>query len=380
MTFEQRTYSASGGWSVVSEKPFSGPAQLVLLFGSTALLTQEDRIKELKEAYPDARLVGCSTAGEILNTAVSDDSISATAINLEKTNIEIAETDIKGMEDSLAAGERLAKELPQEGLKHVIVFSEGVHVNGSELVKGLTGVLSNDVVVTGGLAGDHADFKETVVCVDGPGRPNIAVVVGLYGESIRIGHGSMGGWDPFGPERLVTKSEANVLYELDGKPALELYKEYLGDQADGLPATGLLFPLSMKLKENNDSLVRTILAVDEAANSLTFAGDVVEGSTVQLMKANFDRLVDGAGGAADMAHVALEGGQAELALLISCVGRKLVLKQRVEEETEHVKSILGEQVTITGFYSYGEISPSAATSNQCALHNQTMTITTFLEV
>ncbi|RJQ51925.1 MAG: hypothetical protein C4530_19405, partial [Desulfobacteraceae bacterium] len=188
----------------------------------------------------------------------------------------------------------------------------------------------------------------------------------------------LGGWDPFGPERLVTRSKGNVLYELDGQSALELYKRYLGEHAKELPASGLLFPLNMRTAESDSGVVRTILAVDEADQSMTFAGDVPEGAHVRLMKANFDHLVDGAIGAAQTSYEAIGSRSPELAILISCVGRKFILKQRVEEEVEGVQEVLGADTVLTGFYSYGEICPSAPRAN-CELHNQTMTITTFAE-
>lgn len=187
----------------------------------------------------------------------------------------------------------------------------------------------------------------------------------------------MGGWDPFGPERLVTRSRRNVLYELDGQRALDLYVRYLGEHAAGLPATGLLFPLALRSHEGADSVVRTILSVDEMAGSLTFAGDIPEGMRARLMKANFDRLIDGATGAA-RGSIGRDAAPPELALLISCVGRKLVLKQRIEEEVEAVREIVGPRATLAGFYSYGEISP-AASGAPCALHDQTMTITILSE-
>ena len=193
-----------------------------------------------------------------------------------------------------------------------------------------------------------------------------------------MGFGSLGGWDAFGPERLVTRSAANILYELDGQPALALYKKYLGEHAKDLPASGLLFPLSLK-NAAGESVVRTILGVNEAEHSLTFAGDLPQGGHVRLMKANFDRLIDGAVGAAQTSYEAMGKTSPELALLISCVGRKLVLKQRIEEEVEGVQDILGQEAVLAGFYSYGEISPFNP-SAACELHNQTMTITTLSEV
>ena len=215
------------------------------------------------------------------------------------------------------------------------------------------------------------------MCGGAPESGTVAAM-GLYGDNLKVGYGSLGGWDSFGPERLVTKATANVLYELDGKPALDLYKQYLGDHAKGLPATGLLFPLSLRANEGDTGVVRTILSVNEQERSMTFAGDIPVGSYVRLMKANFERLIDGAAGAAKACHQGLAPSTPDLAVLISCVGRKLVLKQRIEEEVEGVREVLGEHAVLTGFYSYGEISPFTR-SAKCELHNQTMTITTFSE-
>jgi len=195
---------------------------------------------------------------------------------------------------------------------------------------------------------------------------------------LQIGCGSMGGWDPFGPERLVTRSKANVLYELDGRSALDLYKTYLGEQAAGLPGTAMFFPLGMRRDDRDARVVRTILSVDEAAHSLTFAGDIPEGTHARLMTANFDHLVDGAMAAASTSLMASGGSAPDLALLISCVGRKVVMKQRIEEEVEGVGEVLGGTPALTGFYSYGEISPFTPGA-PCELHNQTMTVTTLRE-
>ena len=258
------------------------------------------------------------------------------------------------------------------------MLSDGLNVNGSELTRGLREALPTGTSLTGGLAGDGADFKETEVLYNGETAARRVGVVGLYGDQLQIGYGSLGGWDPFGPDRLITRSRGNVLFELDGQSALALYKKYLGEHASGLPATGLLFPLSLKLPDTEERVVRTILAVDEQQESMTFAGDVPEGLYANFMKANFDRLIDGAHAAAVTSCSSLRSSRPDLAILISCVGRKLVLKQRIEDEVEAVREVVGDQATLAGFYSYGEISPFVPHA-RCELHNQTMTITTFKE-
>jgi hypothetical protein len=348
-----------------------------MLFGSRACLQQTQWQDDLAFAYPNAHWLGCSTAGEIYGTQVTDETLVATAIAFEDTGVHGKSLRLNEVRDSFEAGARLANSLPHESLVHVLVVSDGQNVNGSELVAGLTSNLPADVTVTGGLAGDGDRFQETLVLWDGPAEPNTVAAVGLYGDRIRVGFGSRGGWDAFGPERLITRSAGNKLYELDGQPALALYKKYLGEHARDLPASGLLFPLSLRTA-GGESIVRTILGVDETEHSLLFAGDMPEGGYARLMKANFDRLIDGAVGAAQTSSQAL-GKEAPLALLISCVGRKLVLKQRIEEEIEGVQEVLGQRTILAGFYSYGEISPFAP-SARCELHNQTMTITTLTEL
>jgi hypothetical protein len=216
-----------------------------------------------------------------------------------------------------------------------------------------------------------------MVCLDGPAPSEQIVAIGLYGARLQVGFGSRGGWEPFGVERTITRAVGNVLYELDGEPALDLYKRYLDDHAAGLPASGLLFPLTIRSTTSGEPVVRTILAVDEQARSLTFAGDLPVGHRARLMRASLDRLVAGASEAASVS-LADASAPVSLALLVSCVGRKLVLKQRVEEEIEGVREVLGPEATIAGFYSYGELAPFKA-SRPCELHNQTMTITTLSE-
>jgi hypothetical protein len=378
MRVEQRQWSRSEGWQVIRADPRASEAQLVLFFGGREAITAGAPEVALRAAYPGASLVGCSTAGEICGTEVADDTIVATAVRLERSRVRSVCRSLTDAAASRRVGEQLARDLDHDGLAHVFVVAEGLHVNGSELVEGLRLGLPERVAITGGLAGDGARFERTVVVHETEHVEGAVVAIGFYGEHFRVGYGSMGGWDPFGPDRLITRSTGNVLFEFDGRPALELYKSYLGPHADELPSSGLLFPLSLRRAEGGPRVVRTILGVDEQAGSLIFAGDVPEGDYAQLMKANVDRLIDGAHGAASACITPMDRGSADLAVLISCVGRKLVLKQRVEEEVESVREVLGPGTVLCGFYSYGEIAPFS-TSAKCELHNQTMTITTFSE-
>jgi hypothetical protein len=373
MRIEQLVYSDNQ-----SACQFSFPPQLLFVFGNRELLEKSNITGDLAKQYPQAVFIGCSTAGEIVKESVKDNTIIVTAVIFEKTPLRTSKVTLKDIAfDSVEAGKQLVSQFPPTGLKHVFVVSDGLRVNGTDLVKGMLAGLDSDVTVTGGLAGDGSLFSRTVIVEpDGVIATESVAAIGFYGESLSIGFGSRGGWDSFGLDRLVTKSTDNILFEIDGQPALDLYKSFLGDKAKDLPSSGLLFPLSMRDSEDRAPVVRTILGISEEDKSLTFAGDIPQGSFVRLMKANNDRLITGAEEAAHAAYKDLEN-MPELALLVSCVGRKLVLKQMVEEEVECVSEVLGGPV-ITGFYSYGELAPFNRNA-MCELHNQTMTITTFRE-
>lgn len=377
MQIQQKKWTPERTWETLrSDINDSSVYQLVIVFGSRILLSSPGFYEEIRNQYPKAEILMNSTSGEIIDIQVNDDTISLTAIRFDKTKFTSQSININDFSNSLEAGKIISEKFPHEGLSNILVISDGQMVNGSDLVTGLQSSLPKNVVVTGGLAGDGSRFQKTLVGLNEQPTEGKIIAVGFYGNNLTVSHGSMGGWDPFGPERLVTKSSANVLFELDGQPALSVYKKYLGEYSDELPGSALLFPLSVKLNDSEESVVRTILSINEDEQSLTFAGNIPTGSYARLMKANFDRLIEGASNAAMNSLQKLE--KPDLAILISCVGRKLVLNQRIEEEVEVIRDILGKTTAITGFYSYGEISPNKGFMN-CELHNQTMTITTMSE-
>ncbi|WP_434927995.1 FIST signal transduction protein [Shewanella sp. HL-SH2] len=351
---------------------------LVLVFGSPELMLDNKLNGELASAFPNAQIVGCSTSGEIQDDCLYDNSVCVTAIDFEHTQVQVVSSSINQFEHCAELAKQLIDQLSFDGLKHVFVISDGHLVNGSELVDGLQQHLPKGVMATGGLAGDGERFSQTTVWHNQQIESGLIVLVGLYGERLSVGFGSLGGWRPFGPKRVITQSTDNVLFELDGRPALDLYKEFLGEFSAGLPASALLYPLALQLNGEQETVVRTILSIDELQKSMLFAGNMPTGATCQLMHSNYEDLLDGAQLAAEDAVSSFGGTQPELAILISCVGRRLVLQQRVEEELEIIKQGLPSQCTISGFYSYGEISPIKSIG-RCGLHNQTMAVTLFSE-
>ncbi|TFH33902.1 MAG: hypothetical protein E4G99_10590 [Anaerolineales bacterium] len=378
MKLETLTYKASKGWSKELPSDLDSDQTLILVFAAPEIMANPKPLLAFGKAFPHAHIIGCSTAGEIHNASVDDESIATAIVQFERTRLQSVSETVEDAQDSYTCGERIGHALERDDLSAVFMLSVGTDVNGTELVNGINSVLPADIPVTGGLAGDGERFEKTWVLHGSKIGERSVAAVGLFGKRLRLGYGSMGGWDIFGPERKITRSKANILYELDGKPALELYKEYLGERAEGLPATALLFPLSLHLEHPEErTVVRTVLAVDEKEQSMIFAGDMPQGTLAQMMKANFDRLIDGAMGAAIQARDSMNGFAPILSIAISCVGRRLVLGSRTEEELEVVVQAMPPGSAQIGFYSYGEISP--ALSGSCDLHNQTMTLTTISE-
>jgi hypothetical protein len=364
------------GWSTPLPA-LDSPSTLVVVFGDRTVEDDPRPLQEVVASFPTSVVIGCSTSGQIAGGSLRDDVCVVAIARFDQVRLAKADAEVGCSADSFAAGAAVGAGLAGEDLRAVFVLSDGLNVNGSELVAGLIASVGSDVVVTGGLAGDGDRFEHTWVFDDGDTRAGRVVAVGLYGESLRVGSGSEGGWSIFGPERIVTRSDANVLYELDGKPALELYKRYLGDLASELPASALLFPLAIRAHDEAEQLVRTVLAVDEGDQSMTFAGDIPQGWRAQLMRSSADRLVDGAEAAAIQSGAGLSSAGPTLGIAISCVGRRLVLGARTEEEIEATLDALPTGSELIGFYSYGEIAPGLG--GACDLHNQTMTVTTFAE-
>jgi hypothetical protein len=349
-------------------------AQLVLAFGLRGQLEEHDVHAHLKLRFPAAHIAIASTCGNLSDQIIDDSGVMCTALSLEKSTVRATRANLADYPDLPSLCRALAAELLDAGLRHVFVLSDGGLVNGTELSDTFNRALPATVTLSGDLAGDGTDFVKTVVGLDAAPTSGTIVAIGFYGDSLEFSFGSSGGWTPFGPARAVTKSEGNCLHELDGKPALQLYKTYLGDQVAGLPASALRFPLCITLPGNPAPVVRTILSIDEQANTMTFAGDVPEGASARLMHASYEDLIDGAQVAAEQATLAGAG----LVLCVSCVGRRIVLGQRTEEELECVRAVFGSEPVIGGFYSYGELSPSRG-MRDCQLQNQTMCITSIRE-
>ena len=379
MKIEIYNYREQEKWNRELDVSLDSSQTLIIIFGSSLVKKIQKPIDEIVTAFPNSIITGCSSASEIYHNEVSEDGLVVSVVQFEKTRLKLVSMGINTCPDCQMIGKDLITDLIEDDLKGIFVLSDGLLVNGSQLTKGINSVVPAGIAVVGGLAGDDSRFERTWVIHNRQPESGYVTAIGFYGQSIHLSHAFKGGWRELGLERKVTLSDHNVLYELDGQPALDIYKDYLGDRATGLPGTGLLFPLS--LRENHhakeETTVRTILGVDEEKHSITFAGDIPEGSFVTLMTTTYDSLIEAAQTAANAIDLTGYNGQEILSIAVSCVGRHLVLKQRTEEELDAILEVLPEQTKQIGFYSYGEISPLL--SGQCDLHNQTMTLSVFWE-
>ena len=373
MKVEQLIYQGSG----FDRKPSLGAsADWVLMFGARYLIENDELFDQVRRMYPSAYIMGCSTAGEINGDHISEDGLCLTAVHLEKSEVRFADICYHDSDDFFRLGTDLIDQLEKKDLRYIFLLSEGVNINGSLLVRGLDSALPETVSLTGGLAGDGNNFKKTVIIANDHAQENKIVCAAFYGD-ILAGSAYCGGWKPFGIGRLVTRSEGPVLYELDHRPALDLYKDYLGESAKDLPMSGLRFPLSFRPENADDSFIRSVQGIDEESKSLLFRADIPQSSYCRLTRANAYNLIDGAKEAADLAYAALSA-KVDLAIVISCRGRKFILRQRADEELEAIRNVVGEDAPVTGFYSYGELVKYKE-GTPCEMHNQTLAITLLSE-
>lgn len=379
MQVEQRKWSKSEKWEILSEHGLGKSANLVFVFGSTELVQDKSKFDEIRALYPNAEIIVSSGSGEIMSDQVSLHTLCVTAIHFEKTRIKTLEIKLDDVKDSFDVGAHISAQIDKDDLSNLMIFSNGDQINGSHLLTGLQFNLSESVPITGGLAGSYDPFSSTYTGLNGIGISGSVIGIGFYGSSLKIGHSSKAGWTPFGPERFITKSTNNVLYELNDEPVLNFYGKYLEDLFEDMEEAIRIYPLGINTENGEERLLRAFLNYDSKKSGALFAGDMPEGTKVRMMKSNINALIDAAGAAAVASMVPFQIEKPDLALCVSCVGRQFVLQDWVGEEIENVHQSFNRNVPITGFYSYGEIAPQAP-NQKSALHNHTMTITTFKEV
>jgi hypothetical protein len=385
MRVEQLDWAGTAGWQQQRAECKADDVNTVLYFGERSALAS-GAFRSLNSLYPRAAILGCSTGGQIIGCRIVETGATAAALSFRATRTHLARRQIETRQMPASAasrelGKSLGDELQAGDLAGIFVLSDGLRVNGSALVAGLVDAVGPTIPISGGLASDGAGFSLTLVGADGEPAEGCVGGLGFYGNAIRFATGTGGGWEAFGPRRKITCSDGNRLLTLDNQPALALYERYLGDEACALPSSGLLYPLRIYDPDRpTNTIVRTLLGIDRDAKALVFAGDVPQGWRAQLMRGSIDRLREGAFFAAQRArHNLGEGSVGDtLALMVSCIGRRLLMGQRTIEEVEATNEALPLCAARLGFFSYGEIAPDNE-SGHCNLHNQTMTVTLLAE-
>lgn len=360
-----------GTWQKELDTSLDSPNTLITVFSTSEFKDVEAGYVELCEKFPQAIITGCSTAGEIYENEVHEGSLSVAISKFEKTKLVPQYVQIDTLTESFDRGCKLAKKFDKKGLKSLFVLSDGLSVNGSRLVEGFNHVFNSNVIITGGMASDDSKFEKAWVVVNKERKSHHVSSVGFYGENLEVDYTAEGGWKPLGVERLITSCnhETSTIYTVDNKPILELYKHYMGEQAKNLPTSGLQFPFLI-IDEEGDSKTRAVWEANEESQSIRVSGDVKKGNKIVFLRGSPNYIIKGAQKAAQ--NLTYNAQSPTLALTISCIGRKAVLKERTVDEIEILQESFHDNVFQIGFYAYGELSPQA--SGKCALHNQTMTI------
>ena len=239
--------------------------------------------------------------------------------------------------------------------------------------------LTDDVLLFGGAAGDDFLFKKTFSYLDDKVLPSSLVGVGFTGN-FSIGIGVCHGWEPIGLPIKVTKSDGAVLKEIDSKPAIKIYEDYFGKKAEEirkgpLARMAITYPLGMKIKASDEFLVRDPITVDDQG-AITCAAEIPEGSEVNLMIGSKDIAIKAAAKAARIAKEQLKGNAPAAILVFNCIARKKLFGRYADSEINAIKSVLGKDVPLIGFYTYGEIAPFGIVGKyrKSYFHNETVVI------
>ncbi len=371
-------YTHASGW----HEPLpdlDSPQTLVLVFGEAEYQSYHHVLSELQKKYPTSIMAGCSTLAGIYNESLMEHALVVSVIRFDKTRLLFTAAEQYYGDSSWQAGQQLARQLTAPDLRGVIVLADGLHTHGTKLIQGMASLLDPyEVKIVGGLASDPFKFVSTWVLVNGAPASHMVSAIGFYGDDIVFASDSRDGFKPFGAERIITRADDRVLYEIDGRPALELYKEYLGDHAAKLPLSALNFPLAIWHEDKRHYAVRVPISVNEETQSLHFIADIPEGYKTQLMFGNMDNLLDGVEAVAQSLANTLPEDVPVLAFTISCTVHKLIMGDDTDQELASVMDELSPGSQQIGCYTFGELAPTEQ-SGGCSLHNATMTLAIMYE-
>ena len=335
----------------------------------------KDLLGGINDALGIRNIIGCTTDGEISSDGFRTDSAVLGGIVSDQIDFHLASVKDLG-QDCERAGITLAAKLP-ENVNYIQLFSDGLTGNGCAILRGLESVLDKTIPVCGGTAGDAGRFRRTWQFAGNRVFSNGAVAIGFSGN-FQVGTGASSGWSPIGLAKKVTRSVDNILYELNGEPALNVYERALGKHASKLPAVGVEYPLGLVTErgaegEKDYLLLRATMSVNRKEGAISLAGEIPEGSTVHICCGDSASLLEAAKKAGRLALADLEGRRPVMIFIYSCMARRLILGRQVEEEINCIREAVGPDLPVLGFYTYGEYG-RIKKGGPNRLQNETVTV------
>lgn len=354
--------------------------ELFIVFSSSKF-DQKEMLSGVKEVSKDVPLIGCSTAGEITSAGAAEGSVAVMAIQSDSVDFTIGKGgDLKtGVRE---AGVQLAKDITgraKDKVNCLLMLTDVLNGNGAEVVRGIQDILGSDALIVGGAAGDDFSFKQTFEYYNDDISSSTVVGVGLSGN-VGIGIGVRHGWVSIGMPMKATKSEGAVLKELDGRPAVSIYEDYFGKKAEELreeplAKLAITYPLGMSVEGSDELLIRDPITVD-AEGAITCAAEIPEGAEVRLMIGSKEEAIVAAKDAAQKALAQLSGKTPRVAIIFNCIARRKLFGRYANDEITAIQGILGKDVPVIGFYTYGEIAPIGESADELfsRFHNETAVV------
>jgi hypothetical protein len=376
--------AASAVSNIGDQKP-----DLCIVFASSEF-DQDEVIAGVAKGANDAPIIGCSTAGEITGSGVFTRSVVVMVVKSDTIDF------FTGLGENVSNGARqagafVAKETLDKAknagkeLKVFIMLPDVLTGNGADAVRGALDVLGQHFPLVGGAAGDDFKFKQTYQYSDGRVVSGAIAAVGISGN-FTMGVGVRHGWMPIGLPRKVTKSEGSVVHELDGKPAVSIYEDYFGQKVDELreeplARLAITYPLGLKLPDySNEYLLRDPITVNEDG-SITCAAEIPMGSEVRIMIGSTEKAIEASEEAARnmMEPFKQNNSTPKFVLMFNCIAREKLFAQKAIDEINAMSQVIGREVPMIGFYTYGEQAPLGGevhdlTKCNPKFHNETVVL------
>ena len=334
-------------------------------------------------------IIGCSSAAIISNQGIFKHGLAVMLLSLPP-NVYFNIACVRDIEEktALSAGRELGEKLLY-GFRDIrrdlsVIFSDGLMDEGSNLIYGLQERLGKSFPLVGASASDNMRFLRTYLYFNQEVLTDSAVGI-LWGGKLNFGLGIQHGWKPLGKPRTITKSEGNIIHEIDGEPAVKIYEEYLArDLAElqkEIRRISILYPIGMYLAGEQEYLLRNILSI-ENNGSLRLQGNVIQGSTIRLMIGTKESCLNATRQALNEAKKILFAPIVDITkseiknfvFVFDSVSRYMLLRREANQELEIIKEGFGKDTPIIGLYTYGEQAPLKAISyqGQAYFHNQTI--------